>query len=79
LLGIVGAILGIIAVIMILVQESYPEGIFNFLRGCMRWEARLLVYLAGLVQEYPPFAFDTGPEPDTPALPPASEGPQPAT
>jgi hypothetical protein len=79
ILGIVGAVLGLIAAIMILIQESYPEGIFNFLRGCMRWESRLLVYMAGLVQDYPPFAFDTGPEPGTPALPPASgSGPQPA-
>ncbi len=79
ILGFVGAILGLIAVIMILIQESYPEGIFNFLRGCMRWESRLLAYMAGLVQDYPPFAFDTGPEDGTPALPPASDGgPQPA-
>jgi hypothetical protein len=79
LLGIVAAVLGLIAAIMILIQESYPEGIFNFLRGCMRWESRLLAYLAGLVQDYPPFAFDTGPESGTAALPPASEGgPQPA-
>lgn len=79
LLLVVAGVLGLIAAIMILIQESYPEGIFNFLRGCMRWEARLLAYLAGLVQEYPPFAFDTGPESGTPALPPAGgSGPQPA-
>jgi Domain of unknown function (DUF4389) len=61
-LGIVAFVLIIVAAIMIVVQESYPEGIFNFLRGVLRWEARLYAYLAGLVEAYPPFALDTGPE-----------------
>jgi len=61
-LGIVAFVLIIIAAIMVVVQESYPEGIFNFLRGVLRWEARLYAYLAGLVEAYPPFALDTGPE-----------------
>ena len=62
LLDIVAIVLVIIAAIMILVQESYPEGIFNFLRGLNRWQARVYAYLAGLVEAYPPFALDTGPE-----------------
>ncbi len=64
-LGIVGFVLIIVAAIMILVQESYPAGIFNFLRGLLRWEARLYAYLASLVDGYPPFAIDTGPEDTT--------------
>jgi len=76
LLGIVAALLALIAAIMVLVQESYPEGIFGFLRGYMRWHARVAAYMAGLVQDYPPFAFDTGPE--SPALP-ATAGDQPQT
>ena len=77
LLGIVAAVLIVIAAIMILVNESYPEGIFSFLRGYLRWQVRVYAYLAGLVQDYPPFALDTGPE--SPAAPqlPAGEGPQP--
>lgn len=62
LLGIVAGILVIIAAIMVLIQEKYPEGIFTFLRGYLRWNARMYVYLGGLAQAYPPFAFDTGPE-----------------
>jgi hypothetical protein len=61
-IGIVAFILMIVAAIMVLVQEKYPEGIFNFLRGDMRWNVRVFVYLAGFAQEYPPFAFDGGPE-----------------
>jgi len=72
ILGIVAGILLIIAAIMVLVQESYPQGIFDFLRGYLRWHARLFAYLAGLAQDYPPFALDTGPE-----APPAASPPQP--
>lgn len=77
LLGIVAAVLIVIAAIMILVNESYPEGIFNFLRGYLRWQVRVYAYLAGLVQDYPPFALDTGPESSAAPQLPAGEGPQP--
>ena len=49
----------VIAAISILANESYPSGVYEFLRGINRWEARLLVYLASLVEEYPPFSLDT--------------------
>jgi uncharacterized protein DUF4389 len=62
LIGIVAFILWVIALIMILVQEKYPESIFGFLRADLRWNARVYAYLAGLAQAYPPFAFDTGSE-----------------
>jgi hypothetical protein len=75
LIGIVAFILAIIAAIMILIQEKYPEGIFNFLKADLRWNARMYVYLAGLAQEYPPFAFDTGPEGGEPVA--ASAAPSP--
>ncbi len=73
LLAIVAFVLIVIAAIMILVQESYPEGIYNFLRGVTRWHARLLAYLASLVDEYPPFALDTGREGPAPAARPADQ------
>jgi hypothetical protein len=69
LLGIVGAILMLYAAIMILIQETYPEGVYSFLRGILRWEARLLAYMASLVDEYPPFALDTQSEGAAPAPP----------
>jgi hypothetical protein len=70
ILGIVAAFLILVAAIMILIQESYPEGIYNFLRGYMRWYVRVLGYMASLVDEYPPFALDTGSE-TMDQLPPA--------
>jgi hypothetical protein len=33
----------IIAAIMVLIQESYPKGIFDFLRGYARWTARMML------------------------------------
>jgi len=61
LIGIVSWIVWIIAAIFILAKERYPEGLWKFQRGVVRWEARLLGYLASLVVDYPPFSFDTGP------------------
>jgi hypothetical protein len=72
LLAIVGAILMLYAAIMVLIQETYPEGVYGFLRGILRWEARLLAYMASLVDEYPPFALDTQSEGAAPA-PPSAE------
>jgi len=69
LLGIVAGILMLYAAIMILIQETYPEGVYDFLRGVLRWEARLLAYVASLVDEYPPFALDMQSEGTAPALP----------
>ena len=68
-LGIVAGVLALIAAIMILIQETYPEGIYNYLRGVLRWETRLFAYVASLVDEYPPFALDTGSEGAAPAPP----------
>lgn len=58
LLGIVAGILVLVAAIMILIQETYPEGIYNYVRGVLRWWARLLAYMASLVDEYPPWSLD---------------------
>ena len=63
ILSIASAVIWIIAAVMVLVQESYPDGLYNFQRGILRWEARLLGYHASLVEQYPPFALDTDPEP----------------
>jgi hypothetical protein len=67
LLGIVSEVLWVIAAIMVLAQENYPDGIYNFQLGIMRWEARLLGYHASLVEQYPPFALDMGTEGTSPA------------
>lgn len=61
LLMFVSAIVWVIAAVWILISENYPESLFGFQRGVVRWTARLLAYLASLVDSYPPFSLDTGP------------------
>lgn len=66
ILSCVAIVLIIVASVMILVRESYPNSVYNFLRGWARWQARVLAYMAALVDEYPPFSLKTGG--DTPPL-----------
>jgi hypothetical protein len=62
LLSFVAGIVWIIAAVMVLVQENYADGLYDFQRGVLRWEARLLAYHSSLIEQYPPFALDTGGE-----------------
>ena len=64
----VAGIIWIIGSIMILFQEDYPAGLYDFNRGVVRWVARYSAYHASLVQLYPPFAFDMGAEAQAPHL-----------
>jgi hypothetical protein len=68
ILGLVGAIVWLIALLLILINENYPEGLWKFQLALVRWEAWLLAYLASLVDRYPPFRLETGPAtPETPS------------
>lgn len=60
ILAFVGAIVWVIAVVFVLVHERYPDSLWRFLLGLVRWEACLLAYLSSLVGRYPPFALETG-------------------
>jgi uncharacterized Tic20 family protein len=60
-LGWVAEILWLVAAVQVLLQETYSEGIYNYFRGYMRWNARLLGYHVSLVEQYPPFALDMEP------------------
>lgn len=63
ILSVVGAFVWVVAAVSVLVDESYPESLWRFMLGLVRWEARLLAYLASLVGGYPSFALDTDPAP----------------
>jgi len=63
LLSFVGAFVWLIGLVWVVVGESYPESLWGYLRGLVRWEVYLLAYLASVVDVYPPFALDTGPAP----------------
>jgi hypothetical protein len=60
IVALVGAIVWLFAVVLVLVDERYPESLWRLLLGIVRWEACLLAYLASLVDRYPPFTLDTG-------------------
>jgi len=62
LLMFVSAIGWLVAAVWILFAETYPESLYGFQRGVIRWTARLLAYLASLVADYPPFRLETGPD-----------------
>jgi hypothetical protein len=62
ILGLVGFVILVIAAVSVLIKETYSEDLYNFQLGIMRWQARLLGYHASLVDQYPPFALDTGHE-----------------
>ena len=60
ILAFVGVIVWWIAVVLLLVGGRYPDSVWRFLLGLVRWEACVLAYLASLVDRYPPFALETG-------------------
>jgi uncharacterized protein DUF4389 len=60
ILAFIGAIVWVIAAVLVVVHERYPDSMWRFLLGIVRWEACLLAYLASLVDRYPPFALATG-------------------
>jgi Domain of unknown function (DUF4389) len=68
ILGFVGAIVWVIAVVFVLVNEQYPESLWRFQSGIVRWAACLFAYLASLVDRYPPFSLETSsPSPAAPS------------
>ena len=60
LFGIVSSVMFVVGAVTILVGNTVPASILAFQRGVLRWQARLVAYHASLVDEYPPFTFDTG-------------------
>ena len=57
-LGIAWAITVIIAWFAILFTGRYPEGLYTFGVGYMRWSLRVESYLLLMRDEYPPFSLD---------------------
>ena len=57
-LGIAWAVTVIIGWFAILFTGRYPEGLYTFGVGYMRWSLRVEAYLLLMRDEYPPFSFD---------------------
>lgn len=57
-LGIAWVITAIIGWLAILFSGSYPEGLYNFAVGYLRWSLRVESYLLLMHDQYPPFSLD---------------------
>jgi Domain of unknown function (DUF4389) len=55
----------IIAFFAVLFTRRYPEGIFNFVTGVLRWSWNVTAYIYLLTDRYPPFSLEE--QPDYPA------------
>lgn len=53
-------LLVVIAGFFLLITGRYPASLFDFLMGVNRWLHRVLVYVALMTDEYPPFRLDAG-------------------
>jgi hypothetical protein len=47
-----------VAWFVILFTGSYPQGLFDFGVGALRWLLRVEAYLLLLIDEYPPFSLE---------------------
>jgi len=56
----VGAVVWTIGVVLVLVAGNYPESLWRFQLGLVRWMAWVFAYLAALIDGYPPFTLETG-------------------
>ena len=57
-LGIAWLITAVIAWFAILFTGSYPDGLYTFAVGYLRWSLRVESYLLLMRDEYPPFSFE---------------------
>jgi len=57
-LGIAFLIVSVIAWFAILFTGAYPEDLYTFAVGCLRWSLRVESYLLLMRDEYPPFSFE---------------------
>jgi len=51
-------IVTIVAWFVVLFSGSYPESLYPFASGAMRWGLRVEAYMLLLVDEYPPFSLE---------------------
>jgi hypothetical protein len=56
-LGVAWLLATVAAWISILFTATYPEALFAFSVGALRWSTRVEAYLLLLVDEYPPFSL----------------------
>lgn len=55
----VATIVWVVALVAVVADGQYPEGMWRVLYAVVRWEAYAIAYLASLVDRYPPFTLNT--------------------
>lgn len=77
--GLIG-LLVVVAAIVLTITGRYPPGLHDLIMGLNRWTYRVIVYVALMTDEYPPFHLDQGDsEPTTNPLPPPTVAAAPPT
>ena len=56
-LGLVASVVWFLSIFIILFTAKYPEGLFNFMVGVLRWSNRVNAYYYLMRDEYPPFSL----------------------
>ena len=57
--GLIG-FLAFIAVVLLAISGTYPQGLFDVIMGFNRWVYRVAAYAGLMTDEYPPFRLDSG-------------------
>ena len=58
-LGIITGVIWVIAFFTILFGRTYPDGLFKFMTGTLRWNQNVMAY-ALFLDRYPPYSMDEG-------------------
>ncbi len=60
-LGIGAYVVLIISWFAVIITGAYPEGMFNYMVGVLRWAARVQAYVFLMTDAYPPFSLEDDP------------------
>ncbi len=60
-LGIAQLVVAFVAQIVVAIKGEYPQGMFTFVAGVLRWNTRAFAFFFSITDRYPPFALEPDP------------------